>query len=81
MSNHSLSSLMGLVTDESTGRVLAGRVCGHCAKEGQQMAFVASYLCKVMRCNDISVGICPAHYQAEIAKLTGDRSEMSAISA
>ncbi len=71
---------MGLVTEPLTGQVLALRVCAHCEREGGQAGFVASYA-KVMRCESVSHGICSRHYQAEIAKLTGDRSEIDAICA
>ena len=79
MSNHSLSSLMGLVTDEQTGRVLAGRVCSHCEQERGEAAFVRAYLCKVMKVNDISHGICPTHCQIERAKLLGERDELDEL--
>ncbi len=78
MSNHSLSSLMGLVTEPHTGQVLALRVCAHCEREGGQTGFLASYA-KVMRCEDVSHGICPTHCQIEAAKMLGEREEMDQL--
>ncbi len=76
MSNHSLSSLMGLTTCESTGKVLALRVCAHCEREGNQGSFIRAYA-RTMGCEDISHGICQAHYQSQLASLLGERQEMT----
>lgn len=71
MANHSLSSILGLSTCPSTGKVLALRVCAHCEREGNQRSFVRAYAA-VMRCEDISHGICVRHYQTQMASLLGE---------
>jgi negative regulator of sigma E activity len=75
MSHHSLSSLMGLTTDPMTGKVIALRVCAHCERENNQASFIQSYA-RVMKCEAVSHGICTKHYQEQIARLTGDRTEV-----
>lgn len=81
MANHSLSSIMGLATCPTTGRVLALRVCGHCEREGNQASFVRSYA-QVVKCEDVSHGICPTHYQSQLARMMGEREpELMGISA
>lgn len=72
MSNHSLSSIMGLTSCPTTGKVLALRVCAHCEREGNQGSFIRSYA-RVLKCEGVSHGICPTHYQTQLARMMGER--------
>ncbi len=74
--NHSLTCLMGVITDDKSGKVIALRVCGHCEKERGETGFLHAYAERVLKIDSFSHGICPPHYQAEQARIQGDKSDL-----
>lgn len=69
--SHSLTCVMGAVTDPLTSRVKMVRVCSYCERDKKEGAFLRSYLKQVLGLGMESVthGICPACYQAQLEAL------------
>lgn len=67
---HSLTSLMGLVTDEQTGKVTWAKVCSWCEKERDERGFVQAFARQYH--TEVSHGICQTHYAREMEKLKID---------
>ncbi len=65
---HSLTCVMGIITDELTGKLKAVRVCSYCERDKKETQFLESYLA-TLGDPPITHSICPECARVEREKL------------